>query len=312
MPHPAGATISLHPAETRTALVRLLAILILFAVVRNNLVSVAVLRRLSFVVFLNGFLLALFAVVQFFSSSPNTVFWKLPTLNLSFGPFLCKNHFPFYLSQCIGLGAGLLFSLRPPEERHGRARLFNLPGLLSNPGTLWCAFALAFMIGSVALSMSRGGLLSFAAAAAICWLLHFLRTRRASRVEIGILVGITSLVVVALFGLEPILARLATLWHTNPVEEARLPLWWDLLDIVKRFPLWGTGYGSHLWVELTFRTRPASYNEAWENSHNEYLEALVEGGVVRLLLTLALVAMVCRLEPWRRCTNMARPQRASC
>ena len=142
VPFPAGSTISLHPAETRLALVRLLAVLILFAVVRNNLGSVASLRRLSVAVLVNGFLLALFAVVQFFSSPPQTVYWHIPVLNNPFGPFICKNHFPFYLNLCIGLGAGLL-SRSGTGRRLGRAlersTPFNLHGLLNNPAALSCA-----------------------------------------------------------------------------------------------------------------------------------------------------------------------------
>ena len=51
----------------------------------------------------------------------------------------------------------------------------------------------------------------------------------------------------------------------------------------------GTGSGTFVWVEPTVRTG-GNAEVYYENAHNEYLEALVEGGVIRLGLTLLLAA----------------------
>jgi hypothetical protein len=64
----AGETISLYPGGTRAYLMRLLAVLVVFAAVRNNVASAASFRRLALVALVNGFLLALIGLLQFFSS----------------------------------------------------------------------------------------------------------------------------------------------------------------------------------------------------------------------------------------------------
>ena len=108
---PAGSTLSFYPGSTQRELARCLAILLLFAVVRNNIASPASLRRFSIVALVNGSLLALFALVQAFSAAPQTIYWSYPAPGGSvFGPFINRNHFSFHMNVCVGLGAGLLLS----------------------------------------------------------------------------------------------------------------------------------------------------------------------------------------------------------
>src|SRR5581483_204289 len=71
----AGSTLSLYPSSTKRETARLLAVFLLFAVVFNNLTSKECLIRLSWVALINGVLLSLFALTQFFSAPPNTVYW---------------------------------------------------------------------------------------------------------------------------------------------------------------------------------------------------------------------------------------------
>ena len=70
-----------------------------------------------------------------------------------YGPFVCKNHFPFYLNMCIGLGAGFLFA----RQQSGHS---DRSDLLHDPAALWTCVALALMVSSVAFSFSRGGVVS--------------------------------------------------------------------------------------------------------------------------------------------------------
>jgi O-antigen ligase/tetratricopeptide (TPR) repeat protein len=300
---PAGSTLSVHPAATRTEVVRLLAVFLLFAVVRYNVTSPAAFRRLALAALVNGFLLAFFALVQFFSSPPKTAYWTIPVPNTLFGPFISRNDFPFYLNMCIGLGLGLLLSRpgRGPRTRDRESPGLALPNpldLLNHPAALWGSLALALMAGSVVFCLSRGGLLSLAAAVVVWLALRLLRPTRAGRLEVVLPVAAFALLLVAWFGLGPIQARLATLWKGNALEDPRVPLWVDVLPAVKDFPLCGTGYGTFLYVELAYRTRTDSPDEGWTNAHNDYLEALVEGGAVRLLLSVLIIGLVYRLG-WR-------------
>lgn len=320
---PAGSTLSLYPAATRLETIRLLAVLLLFLVVRNNVTSPGAFRRFAIAVVINGFLLALFAFVQFFSSRPKTMYWSIPVLNNLFGPFICRDHYPFYLNMCIGMGIGLLLSVgsarsgrahRHRSSRHGSHHRDNRPeesrgpdvgnwigsaaDILQSPKVMWISLALALMISSVVFCLSRGGVVSLAGSLLVLLVLRAVHAGRSPRASGGLLVVGMAIVALAWFGFDPLKSRLNTLWTGEALEDSRLPAWVDVLAAAKDFPLWGTGYGTFLHVELAYRTRVNLPDEGWENAHNDYLEALVEGGVVRLVLSLVIIALVYRLA-WR-------------
>ena len=56
-----------------------MAVLMLFAVVRNNIDPAEGLRRLGIAALANGSLLAFFGLVQIFSSPPQTIYWSYRT-----------------------------------------------------------------------------------------------------------------------------------------------------------------------------------------------------------------------------------------
>jgi tetratricopeptide (TPR) repeat protein len=90
-------------------------------------------------------------------------------------------------------------------------------------------------------------------------------------------------------GLGAVTGRLATLATGEAARDERLPFWADVARLVPPFAAWGTGYGTFRYAEpLTRSPRPEG---DWyvDHAHNEYLEALVEGGAGRLLLTLGLI-----------------------
>src|SRR5262245_16099027 len=82
----AGHTISLHPGGTQLLLLRLLALIALFAAVRSNVASPASFRRVAVVALVNGSLLALLGLLQFFSSPRKLIYWTFPTEAAVFGP----------------------------------------------------------------------------------------------------------------------------------------------------------------------------------------------------------------------------------
>ena len=118
-------------------------------------------------------MLSLFALFQFFGSPHQTVYWTFATGAEVFGPFICRNHFPFYVNLCVGLAAGLLLSLGAPASG-GWPRTLAAP--LHDPRRLWVGVALVFMLAAVALSLSRGGFVALAGAAALFLVLRLWRS----------------------------------------------------------------------------------------------------------------------------------------
>jgi tetratricopeptide (TPR) repeat protein len=104
-----------------------------------------------------------------------------------------------------------------------------------------------------------------------------------------------ALALITLLGSDRVPARLATVWQGNAFRDGRLPLWAHTWPLATEFPVWGTGYGTFQYVERLHRTDPAAEELIYTNAENEYLEALVEGGVVRLAVSLLAIGLVYRL-----------------
>jgi O-antigen ligase/tetratricopeptide (TPR) repeat protein len=324
---PAGLTISLYPHATRTRLVRLLALILVFAVVRHNLASPVALRRLGVVALLSGVLLSLFALVQLFTSPRGQVYWSYSTLGQVFGPFICHNHYPYYVNMCIGLGFGVLWARRTSrhrlsgERRHGPRQSqkegFPLAGpsseqprwlraiwsrrgagvpwdILQDPVSLWIGVALALMLVSILFSLSRGGFLALVGGFIFCLLVRLSCRGGSLRVEVGLLCLALALGLTSWLGWAQIEARLSTLWQGKALQEGRLPLWSDSLRSVKDFPVWGTGYGTYQYVEPLYRTTTLLASETIDHVHNDYIEMLVEGGLVGLVLILLVIGHILR------------------
>jgi O-antigen ligase len=293
IPFPPGSTLSLYPGATQHELVKLLAVLLLFAVVRNNAASPGALLRLSLVAVANGTLLSLFALVQFFTSPHNRLYWSYPSEGEVFGPFICRNHFSFYVNVCVGLGLGLLLGLRKrnrsPAEGQG---LGSLAALANDPPALWVSGALAVMLSAVALSLSRGGLLALLGAALFCLLLGFWRSRRLAPSSSVALVAVLVLLVLTAFGFSRIQARLGTVLGGTALDDGRVTMWSRVLPAVADFPVLGSGYGTFDYVEQMHRHSGANTGYFYQHAHNDYLEALLEGGAVRLLISLLAIALV--------------------
>ncbi|MGH7172870.1 MAG: O-antigen ligase family protein [Gemmataceae bacterium] len=309
---PAGSTPSLYPSATRREASRLLAVFLVFAVVCNNLVSTAAFWRFSAIALLNGALLSLFALAQFFSSPANTLYWSYPSRGQVFGPFINHSDFAEYVNPCIGLGFGLLVGrgLRSTGMPAGagtlspRDRSSSLVALLHDPPSLWICAAVALMVSSVALSRSRGGMVAMMGAAVVCAVLGRLRLGSSFRLSSALLVGALAFGLISWFGLDLLKERYATFW-TGEAYDSRVPLWLRSLPIAADFPVWGTGYGTYEFVEPMYRVHvPKDAGLLYDHAHNEYLEILVEGGVPSLLLAVLAIALV-----YRQCCRALSLQR---
>jgi O-antigen ligase/tetratricopeptide (TPR) repeat protein len=297
-----GSTVSLYPTATRRELVRLLAVFLLFAVVRNNPTGIAGLLRLSIVALVNGSLLAYLGIAQYFSSPRDTLYWTIKSPGLVFGPFINRNHFAFYVDICVGFGLGLLFYVSArfveSERRRGGSRVSNESRwldrvrMLAEPRVLGIGGSLAFIVASSFLCLSRGGFIALAGATCTCGVLYFWRSTRL-RLETVLIPLVVCAGLLVWLGLNPIQARIESMWNAQSFGESRGELWRHAVALIKQFPLWGTGYGTFQYVEPLVRTQPLAILH--EHAHNEYLEAAVEGGVIRFLVSVVATFLVMRM-----------------
>lgn len=313
--HRPAPTTSVYPGATRPVLLRMLAVLVLYAVVRTNVASSESLRRLAWLAVLNGVALALFGLVQFVQSqraavpTPRNVF-GYETRGDVFGPFICRNHFAYYANMCIGLAIGLLLmSGRSESDKRARRThkaqalveqnaddepTLSVLNILQSPMQLWLLVGVAVMVCGVVGSMSRGGVIALIAALLAAIALRGMKGLKAARLDLLVIPALLVAGLAAWVGIKPLESRLA-MRTGDLTTDGRLQIWRNLAPAAARFAVTGSGYGTLPFVEPVYRQRDyQGYNATVDidHAHNEYLEALVEGGVPRLVMTVTVVLLL--------------------
>jgi O-antigen ligase len=216
------------------------------------------LRVLVMCMAIYGFGMALFSLIQGLSSS-NSIYWfrSVDLLSASiYGPYVNHNHYAGLMEMLIPLAAAAAFLQRGSKQ-------FLL------------LFATAVMVLSVALSRSRGGMIALAAEALfVCFLLY-----RSGRNRRGLIVFLSLSAAIAAFvfvlGSDKVLERFA-----EAQDAYRLKIYRDSIVMSTHKPLIGYGLGTFSDVYPAHKT---FYTNLFVNhAHNDYLEMLVDTGVIGL------------------------------
>jgi O-antigen ligase/tetratricopeptide (TPR) repeat protein len=301
LPFPPGTTLSLNPGATQDELLGVLALFVLFFVSRHALASRQSLKRLALVLIVNGCLLSIFGMVQKVRSPEDHVYGIHVEGSQVFGPFINRNHFASYVNFSICLGVGLFLasmekrrqeaiSYRPtPKEVSvsSQYRLDPLLELLQHPKAMWLLAPVAVCMTAVATSLSRGGVVSLAIGLAV--ILFCMRRRAATSYLPLLVILVIAGGLLVWYGAEPTLQRFD---QEHFAGEGRFNIWRAAWALGCRFPIFGTGLGTFFITEPLARPAQADQTIVHLHAHNEYLEALAEGGIVRLVITLALIALV--------------------
>lgn len=283
---------------TESFAIPLFAILFVYALIRNNLSSIQARARFAWTAVVLGTVVAIFAFVQAVSSRYDEMYWtfKFESGRL-FGPFMNRNHYTMFMHFCIGAAVGLLLETLDRHSSSSRRKrswldLFNI---LQTPRALWMMCALGMMLIATVYSQSRGGTLSIAAAILFASLVWWRRS--SDRSQAWTLLLIFPIVIFALIwaGGKEFGSRLSVLTDKQALATSRLEIWQSFWPLVPEYPLAGTGGSTTPFVESLHREIPVVDN-IWNlfTVTNEYLEALVEGGIIRLALMLILLVFLYR------------------
>ena len=280
--------ISVNPADTARGFAFLAGMTLLYAAVFREFRDERWRRRLSGTVVITGFVMTVAALIQAASAEPTKIYglWKPEWDWGVFGPYVSRNHFAGYVAMAIPLAVGLaaeaLVDLSTEWSRRPRGWV-ALGGPAGNAAIRRLALAVVLMVGLLA-SRSRGGLmglvLSLAAAP--------LALKGRARVVLAL-----ALIAVVLMGLYWIdLGPTRHAFETRGIRGSRIDLWRDALRIFPHFPVFGSGFDTFGSAYPTYQTlsRYHWYGEA----HNEYLQVLLEAGVIGALLMAALLATLLR------------------
>jgi O-antigen ligase len=274
------AHITLDPIATRDSLLKLLTDLIFFFLAGQLLAagSENIPRTFGLTVVLYAFSLALFAVLQFFSSK-GLIYWVVKPGGWTFGPYVNHNHYAGLMEMLIPIGAGYVLS------RPGNYPMRNLLG-----------FALLVPIASLLLCGSRGGFISLLAEVVILSAIFVWRTPLPSRRRLAALGGLGMTIAALLFfWMDPgqISKRLLTVANTVHSPELTLGdrevVALDSLHILRDHPWVGTGLGSFEIAYPAHQSFPTDL--VYDHAHNDYAETLAETGLVGGLLMVAALVM---------------------
>lgn len=294
-----GHAISIAPERTVLFLSLLASAVVFLVGLGRTLSRTATLRLARGIVFI-GFVLAVVGIVQRATLGDHAFggmriygFWKPEfLLTTPFGPYVNKNHFAGWMLMGIPMALGLARGQTSGEFDGPRGRSFRyLLVWLSEPeGGRMMLYLVAALVMALSLLMtgSRSGLGCFVVVVlgAAAW------TSRlgSKRALLGAVIGALVLVLVAL-QLAGGDARLDRFAVDNESVGMRLAIWRMSIGIVRHFPLFGTGMNTFGTATILYQPPSGSHHV---EAHNDYLQLLVEGGVVTFVLVLVAIASAAR------------------
>jgi O-antigen ligase len=234
-----------------------------------------------------GILESLYGMIEFFSGHEHILHIDASSLISSVtGTFINRNYFAGYLLMVIPLAIGYVFhreSFNEDPSVGWYRRLSSLDGK-----TYFLVFGVILMILGLLLSASRMGILSLLLSFTVVALLfrNPERKQRLSKTPIFIL-GV-ALLWGALIGLDAVISRF---FAVSEGFKNRWEIWANTLQIIKDFPLLGSGLGTFTQVFPAYRS--FHIEGLITHAENDFLQLASETGLVGTgLLTVAFLFLL--------------------
>jgi O-antigen ligase len=152
-------------------------------------------------------------------------------------------------------------------------------------------------IAALFLSGSRGGIVSFGTELAVLTLILALRGTKGKRLIAGAAILVGALLLVAWLGMGQIMTRLSSLRSVEVTEAKRASMYRDTWRIFLDHPWWGTGLGT---LQIVYPPYETLYDgKVVNHTHNDYLEALAETGLLGGVCCAWFLAVLARAA-WRQ------------
>ncbi len=191
------------------------------------------------------------------------------------GTYRNPDHMAGFLEMVVPLSMAQILSKRlfSPFKSEERAR--RLLGIF---------FIMIFVIG-LFLTISRAGIIAFLIGMAYFYFSGKKETEGwGHNFYLKILVTLV-LIYLLWIGIGPIIDRF---WSAaSSLRNDRGVVWRDTLNLVKDYPIFGTGFGSYRFVYPKYKSLLSQ--AIYRSPHNDYLMFLAEGGIVSLLAFLWLI-----------------------
>lgn len=252
----------------------------------------------------NGAALSVFGVLQNVTWN-GRLYWIIP---LTFGgepfaSFVNRKNAAGYLSLTLAAALGLMYwaycrrewfdgaqkiiddSLKNGSRRFHRRVSRNLRKIIATLDRFQIAATFVATLILMGIIGSRSGLLATTIAGMTClFLLCRLRGELRSLSAVAIELGLFTIGLVVWIG---VVGNAAESWVRSDWRSEVQANWHDALKVVDDFPATGAGFGTYAYAYLPYQVRPAT---VWfTHADNQFVEILVEGGVVGIGLVVVLI-----------------------
>jgi O-antigen ligase len=272
---PISASLSLDASATRFFLVQLFVYLIYFAAALTFINDQKRLRAVTVTILVFGLGVAVFAIIQGFSSE-NKIYWSRYNPGaVPFGTYINRHHFAGLMEMLIALTLGLLYARAIEKE-------------------LWTLQIFAAVIMCIALIFtgSRGAMVSLLGIVGFLTLFsqRVAKPRQDERKSSsprrkllsavgGFLLVLALIGIVSVLGGDNDLLRAVGLGNSgDDVSNGRLHFWQTTWQVFRDNPILGVGFDALASAYTRYDTWNGVYRV--ERAHNDYLQVLAEGGVL--------------------------------
>ncbi len=250
------------------------------------------LKRIVSVLTLFFPLLAVFAILQYILFN-GKIYWirELTEGGTPFGPYVNRNHYASIVAMVFPLLVSLFLYYKPSVTYSTlKERIVELFSQNRTNLHILIGFSCIIIATSVFLSLSRGGIISLSLSMVFFGILFAVTERRRTG---WLIMVISAFIVIAVgwFGWEPIIERFERLKSpSGGIADLRPDIWRDSLEIARDFPVTGTGYGTFVNIYPAYKSLKTM--KIVDHAHNDYIEAVAEGGVVGTALFLFFILSV--------------------
>ncbi len=281
-------TLSLDPGATVTMLQKISAYVAMFFLTLVLINSRRRVKLMLIVLTLIGTVEAFHGILAYVGRGHFVIWYPGIAGNSVSGTYVNRNHFAGLMEITIPAAVGLLLARSTIHYGRGWRELLRsaMDFVLKDSG--WISFCLLIMFAALILSSSRGGVAALVFSVGLVTALAVLfRGRGSAESRVPLKLGVVAVVGVAWLGAGGIVEKLGNVGLASNRGDIREALYGMFGD----FWLTGSGAGTFQWVFPAYKTE-ALGGGYYEHAHNDFLELLVEQGVIGFALLGAAICIV--------------------
>lgn len=277
-------TLSFYPNATKHDLRLVLLVAAVFVVVLNIYRRPDQIKRLLMAIALIGGIIALITLAQNLFGN-GKIYWFVSSRHCEgySGPFVNHSNYGQFMNLSLGATLGLVM-VKLHEGFSGRKITPPVVFEYLSSGSskpLWLLVAVMGVgAATVFVSLTRGGMVSMLIAATFTTLVLTSRRSLRSHSWIMVVTAIITFTCILYIGFDAVYERLSTLRNFHEAGGSRLQILKDIAIAWTKFPMLGTGLGTHAVVYPMFDSSTITALAA--HAENEYAQVLEETGLLGL------------------------------